>query len=62
MAATNISPEEALALGSVNVEKLLGVDSGNYGDLVATRGGGLLDLGGKVVAVISPRRGLVDVL
>lgn len=62
LAAGNISPEEALALGSVNVERLLGVDGDSYGDLVATRGGGLLDFSGKVIAVISPRRGLVDIL
>ena len=60
--AGNLSPEEALALGSVNVEKLLGISGDNYGDLVATRGGSLLDFTGKVIAVISPRRGLVDVL
>ncbi|KAI0705003.1 hypothetical protein C8T65DRAFT_718924 [Cerioporus squamosus] len=51
-----------LALASVNVEKLLGLElAGEEQDLVATAGGDLLDYEGKVIAVISPRRGLVDV-
>ncbi|KAJ7056224.1 carbohydrate esterase family 9 protein [Mycena amicta] len=52
---------EALALGSSNVEMLLGVKPRNSNtDLVATRGGD--DLQGKVVAVISSRSGSVDIL
>ncbi|TFK90568.1 hypothetical protein K466DRAFT_543238 [Polyporus arcularius HHB13444] len=52
----------AFALASVNVEKLLGLNlAGEEQDLVATAGGDLLDYEGKVIAVISPRRGLVDV-
>ena len=52
----------AFAVGSVNVEKLLGLELDHKGqDLVATAGGDLLDYEGKVIAVISPRRGLVDV-
>ena len=57
-----ISKADALALVSVNVERLLGVKTdGLESDLVATSGGDLLDLS-KVVGVISPRRGIVDLL
>ncbi|KAG6903047.1 hypothetical protein C0995_007480 [Termitomyces sp. Mi166 len=54
-AGGRISRSEALALGSVNVRKLLGVkvDAAKM-DLVVTRGGELLDLYSKVVAVVSP--------
>ncbi|OCH88880.1 composite domain of metallo-dependent hydrolase [Obba rivulosa] len=56
-----ISKETALALASVNVERLLGLETmPGEGDLVATTGGDLLDFEGKVVAVLSPRRGVVD--
>ncbi|KAI0361764.1 carbohydrate esterase family 9 protein [Trametes cingulata] len=56
-----IKKTEALALASVNVEKLLGIKSdGLRSDLVATRGGDLLEFS-KVVGVLSPRRGLVDI-
>ncbi|GJE95451.1 carbohydrate esterase family 9 protein [Phanerochaete sordida] len=51
----------ALALATVNLEKLLGVTRGNE-DLVATVGGDLLDFSSKVAAIISPGRGLVDIL
>ncbi|KAH7928042.1 hypothetical protein BV22DRAFT_1083961 [Leucogyrophana mollusca] len=57
----HISKSQALALSSVNLEKLLGVKAVE-GDLVATRGGNLLDLEAKVVSVISSQRGLVDLL
>ncbi|KAI0779702.1 hypothetical protein C8Q74DRAFT_1447183 [Fomes fomentarius] len=52
----------AFALASSSVEKLLGLDlnTGEH-DLVATAGGDLLDYEGKVIAVISPRRKLVDI-
>jgi len=54
---------DALAMASVNVETLLGVHQNPADtDLVATSGGNLLSFEGKVVAVISPRRGLVDIL
>ncbi|KAJ8494882.1 hypothetical protein ONZ51_g2001 [Trametes cubensis] len=56
-----IQKADALALASVNVEKLLGINTDSLqGDLVATHGGDLLDFS-KVVGVISPRRGLVDI-
>ncbi|KAH9846908.1 carbohydrate esterase family 9 protein [Lenzites betulinus] len=58
----SISKAEALALASTNVETLLGVKAnGANGDLVATRGGDLLDFS-KVVAIVSSRRGVVDIL
>lgn len=63
-----LSEAEAIALGSTNLEKLLGGrDESLSGtvptrDMVVTQGGGLLDFGSKVVAVISPRRGVVDLL
>ncbi|KAI5900749.1 uncharacterized protein SCHCODRAFT_02483778 [Schizophyllum commune H4-8] len=55
-----LSKEHALALASTNVEKLLGAKSS--GDLVATRSGGLLDFGSKVVGVVSAERGVIDLL
>ncbi|TFK44771.1 hypothetical protein BDQ12DRAFT_673545 [Crucibulum laeve] len=62
-AGGRISKEEAFAIGSSNVEKLLGGEArAEIHDLVATRGGDLLDARAKVVAVISPRRQLVDLL
>ncbi|TFK48234.1 composite domain of metallo-dependent hydrolase [Heliocybe sulcata] len=58
-----ISKSDALAMASSNIEKLLGVTAEPwYGDIVITQGGDLLSFKGKVVAVISPRRGLVDLL
>ncbi|KAL1744952.1 hypothetical protein HDZ31DRAFT_37449 [Schizophyllum fasciatum] len=55
-----LSKEDVLALASTDMEKLLGVKPS--GDLVATRGGGILDFGSKVVGVVSPERGVVDLL
>jgi len=58
-----ISKAEALALASVNLEKLLGVKRGHsQGDVVATRGGTLLEFQSRVVGLISPSRGVVDLL
>lgn len=62
-----ISEADAIALGSTNVEKLLGgqtdeFDVASMRDMVVTQGGGLLDVSSKVVAVISPRRAAVDLL
>ncbi|EMD37401.1 hypothetical protein CERSUDRAFT_83171 [Gelatoporia subvermispora B] len=58
----NVIPKEAaLALGSINVKHLLGLETAvGEEDLVATIGGDLLDFEGKVVAIVSPRRGVVD--
>lgn len=56
-----INRASVLAMASVNVAKLVGVRIDPYNsDLVATSGGDLLSFEGKVVAVISPRRGRVD--
>ncbi|OCH88874.1 carbohydrate esterase family 9 protein [Obba rivulosa] len=55
-----LSRSDALALVSVNLEKALGVQTDRLqSDLVATRGGDLLEFS-KVVGIISPRRGVVD--
>ncbi|KAK0193022.1 carbohydrate esterase family 9 protein [Armillaria mellea] len=58
-AHTEISQSEALALASVNLEVLLGVNDEDY-DLVATTFGTLLDFESKVVGIVSSRRGVVD--
>ena len=52
----------AFALATINLAKLLGLeyDRGLH-DLVATAGGDLIDYEGKVIAVISPRREIVDI-
>ena len=56
-----ISRLEALALVSTNLEALLGLKSDHaMAELVATESGDLLDFSGKVVGIISPRKGLVD--
>ena len=52
----------AFALATINLAKLLGLEYGRgLQDLVATAGGDLLDYEGKVIAVISPRREIVDI-
>ncbi|KAF8070512.1 carbohydrate esterase family 9 protein [Lyophyllum atratum] len=56
-----LSKAEALALASVNLEALLGLNTENS-DLVATKGGDLLGFEGKVISIISPNRGVVDLL
>ncbi|KAJ6577402.1 carbohydrate esterase family 9 protein [Mycena capillaripes] len=64
-AGGNMSKTQVLALGSSNVVKLLtGVNrlQDKQGDMVATRGGDLTDFSSKMVAVLSPSRGLVDLL
>lgn len=56
-----ISMEDALNMATTNVEKLLGVTRrASDSDTVATVGGELLSFEGKVVAVTSRRRGVVD--
>ncbi|KAL6305041.1 carbohydrate esterase family 9 protein [Sparassis latifolia] len=61
-AGGQISKAQALALGSTNIEKLLGgrIEIARTHDMVVTDGGDLLDPGSKVIAVISPRRRVVD--
>ncbi|ESK97124.1 carbohydrate esterase family 9 protein [Moniliophthora roreri MCA 2997] len=56
-----LSKENAIAIGSTNIEKLLGAKvEAEEADLVATAGGDLFDLGAKVVGVISPRQKAVN--
>ncbi|KAJ7650701.1 carbohydrate esterase family 9 protein [Roridomyces roridus] len=61
-AGGHMSKEEVLALGSTNINKLLIGGNRVQDDLIATRGGDLLDMSSKVVAVISAERGLADLL
>ncbi|KAK0497265.1 hypothetical protein EDD18DRAFT_148225 [Armillaria luteobubalina] len=56
-----LSKSEVLALGSANIETLLGVED-DASDLVATKSDSLLDFEAKVAGIISSRRGLVDIL
>ncbi|KAG6881592.1 hypothetical protein C0993_000830, partial [Termitomyces sp. T159_Od127] len=51
-----LTKADALALGSINLEVLLGLETENS-DLVATKGGGIVDFEGKVVAIISTTQG-----
>jgi hypothetical protein len=45
------------------VQKLLGLDvRSNDGDLVATIGGELTSMEAKPIAVLTPRRGIVQIL
>lgn len=50
-------------MGGINIEKLLGLvrESATI-DLVATKGGDLLDFGAEVVAIISPTEKSVNLL
>ncbi|TRM69894.1 hypothetical protein BD626DRAFT_422385 [Schizophyllum amplum] len=56
-----ISKADALALASTNLEKLLGLPSED-GDLVVTSGGDLLSMESKVAGIVSPRRGIVELM
>ncbi|KAJ7485567.1 amidohydrolase-domain-containing protein [Mycena latifolia] len=57
----SISKEAALAMASSNIEELLGVRSaGASAEFAVTRGGDLFTLESKVVAMISSKRGVVD--
>jgi len=51
-------------MATTNLEKLLGVQEvdDDLIDLVAYEGGGVLDPSSKVSAIISPARGIVDLL
>ena len=57
-----ISYEEAINIGSTNLERLLGLEVKSQGDLVAYRGGGMFEMTSKVIAVISESRGHIDLL
>lgn len=55
-AGGGLTREEAFAIGSTNLETLLGVERDpELVELVVTQGGDLLDSHSKVVAVISPQ-------
>jgi hypothetical protein len=58
--AGTISKEAALAMVSSNIEKLLGVRSGPHSEFAVTRGGDLFSLDAKVIAMVSSKRGVVD--
>ncbi|KAJ7273060.1 hypothetical protein C8J57DRAFT_1316535 [Mycena rebaudengoi] len=58
---SSISKEAALAMASSNIEELLGIQPTQAGNnLVVTSGGDIFSFEGKVVAMISSRRGVVD--
>ncbi|KZT06435.1 composite domain of metallo-dependent hydrolase [Laetiporus sulphureus 93-53] len=57
-----MTPRQAHALASTNLEAILGVDGWLDGELVAYTGGSALEFTSKPVAVISAGRRLVDVL
>lgn len=61
-AGGSISRKEAIALVSTNFDRLFGISAGDHADLVATTGGSLFDYSSKVAAIISSRRGLVDII
>ncbi|KAF8664372.1 hypothetical protein AX16_000743 [Volvariella volvacea WC 439] len=58
-AGGRISRAEALALASINLETLLGVETTEV-DHVVTKGGSFLGFDGKVIGVVSGRRGTVE--
>jgi hypothetical protein len=60
-AGGQITQQQALALGSTNLEKLLtGWVNVEGTELVATEAGCILDMNSRVVAILSSRRGVVD--
>ncbi|TFY55471.1 hypothetical protein EVG20_g9306 [Dentipellis fragilis] len=69
-AGGRITKEQAAAMASLNLERLLGIDSlrnvegksGYESDMVAYEGGGILDMSSKAVAIISGGRGEVDLI
>ncbi|EEB98219.1 hypothetical protein MPER_02316, partial [Moniliophthora perniciosa FA553] len=57
-----ISTPDALSLASTNIDTLFGLTGEEVdSDLVAVKGGSLLQFEGKVVGVVSHRRGVVEV-
>jgi len=58
-----VSPERAIGLGTVNLERLLGIDQAfQDGDMVAWARGGPLDMQSSVAGVVSSAQGWVDLL
>ncbi|CCO35688.1 hypothetical protein BN14_09806 [Rhizoctonia solani AG-1 IB] len=57
----DIKKQDALALGTTNLQKLLGLEGNELlGDLVAYHGGDCFDLASRPVAVVSSARMMVD--
>jgi len=58
-----VSPEKAIELASINLERLLGIDQAfQEGDMVAWARGSPLDMQSSVAGVISSVQGWVDLL
>jgi hypothetical protein len=59
-----IAEEDALAMASTNFHKIFDIkfEDAELDDLVAYQGGNIFNFEAKPVAIISPRRGLVDIL
>ena len=58
-----VSPEKAIGLATVNLERLLGIDQAlQEGDMVAWARGSPLDMQSSVVGVVSSAQGWVDIL
>jgi len=62
---SSLKESEVLSLVSINVRKLLGAEQDDEDededDLVAYRGGNMLDMEAKVVGVVSSIRGEVEI-
>ncbi|KAJ7722728.1 hypothetical protein DFH07DRAFT_1006316, partial [Mycena maculata] len=57
----SVSKEDALAMASSNIERLLGIHSvGASTEFAVTSGGDLFSFDSKVIAMMSARRGVVD--
>ena len=58
-----VSPEKAMGLATVNLERLLGIDQAlQEGDMVAWARGSPLDMQSSVVGVVSSTQGWVDLM
>ena len=59
-----ITKKQAYEMMTANLEKILDIEGrvGDMGELVAYEGGCALDFTSKPVAIVSPARGLVEVL
>lgn len=58
-----VSPEKAMGLATVNLERLLGIDQAlQEGDMVAWARGSPFDMQSSVVGVVSSTQGWVDLL
>jgi hypothetical protein len=58
-----VSPEKAIGLATVNLERLLGIDQAlQEGDMVAWARGSPLDMQSSVAGVVSSAQGWVDLL